>query len=135
MVLQNSLFMFGANFSPWVEVSPIETYFKGAMKLYFMSYLHVVIILFSTGLYKSAFSTYSFAKTRFSSFCVLVSCVSVYLAFNFQFCFMFWIECLKRLSKSIMCSLILFSLYSNDLLKYKNCVIKTCYQRGFFCHL
>ena len=24
-----------------------------------------------------------------------------------------------------MCSLILFSLYSNDLLKYKNCVIKT----------
>ena len=30
-----------------------------------------------------------------------------------------------------MCSLILFSLYSNDLLKYKNCVIKTCFQRGF----
>ena len=29
-----------------------------------------------------------------------------------------------------MCSLILFSLYSNDLLKYKNCVIKTCFQRG-----
>ena len=30
-----------------------------------------------------------------------------------------------------MCSLILFSLYSNDLSKYKNCVIKTCFQRGF----
>ena len=30
-----------------------------------------------------------------------------------------------------MCSLLLFSLYSNDLLKYKNCVIKTCFQRGF----
>ena len=30
-----------------------------------------------------------------------------------------------------MCSLILFSLYSNDLLKYKDCVIKTCFQRGF----
>ena len=29
-----------------------------------------------------------------------------------------------------MCSLILLSLYSNDLLKYKNCVIKTCFQRG-----
>ena len=30
-----------------------------------------------------------------------------------------------------MCSLTLFSLYSNDLLKYKNCIIKTCFQRGF----
>ena len=36
-----------------------------------------------TGLYKSAFSTYSFGKTRFSSFCVLVFRVSVSLAFNF----------------------------------------------------
>ena len=48
----------------------------------------MVIILFSTGLYKSAFSTYSFGKTRFSSFCVLVFRVSVSLAFNFQFCSM-----------------------------------------------
>ena len=30
-----------------------------------------------------------------------------------------------------MCSLVLFSLYSNDLLKYKSCIIKTCFQRGF----
>ena len=30
-----------------------------------------------------------------------------------------------------MCSLILFSLYSNDLLKYKNRIIKTCFRRGF----
>ena len=30
-----------------------------------------------------------------------------------------------------MCSLILFSYYSNDLLKYKNCVIKPCFQRDF----
>ena len=29
-----------------------------------------------------------------------------------------------------MCLLILFSLYSNDLLKYKNCIIKICFQRG-----
>ena len=43
-----------------------------ATKLYFMYYLLVVIILFCTGLYKSAFSSYSFGKTRFSSFCVLV---------------------------------------------------------------
>ena len=31
--------------------------------------------------------------------------------------------------------LILFLLYSNDLLKYKNCVIKTCLQRGKKCNL
>ena len=30
-----------------------------------------------------------------------------------------------------MCSLTLFSLYSNDLLKYKNRVIKTCLERSF----
>ena len=29
-----------------------------------------------------------------------------------------------------MCLLILFALYSNDLSKYKNCVIKTCSQRS-----
>ena len=29
-----------------------------------------------------------------------------------------------------MCSLILLSFYSNDQLKYHNCVIKTCFQRG-----
>ena len=66
-----------------------RTNIKGATKLYFMYYSCVVIILFSTGLYKSAFSTCSFGKTRFSSFCVLVFRVSVSLAFNFQFCSMF----------------------------------------------
>ena len=35
---------------------------KGAAKLYLIYYLHAVIILFSTGLYKSAFSNYSFGK-------------------------------------------------------------------------
>ena len=56
---------------------------KGTTKLYFVYYLHVVIIFFSTGLCKSAFSTYSFSRTWVSSFCVLVFCVSVSLAFNF----------------------------------------------------
>ena len=51
-------------------------FFKGAAKLYFMNYFRVVIILFSTGLYKSAFSTYSFGKTRFPSFYILVLYVS-----------------------------------------------------------
>ena len=56
---------------------------KGATKLYFMYYLCVVIILFSTDLYKPAFSTCDFGKTSFSSFCVLVFRVSVSLGFNF----------------------------------------------------
>ena len=56
---------------------------KGAAKLYFMYYSCVVIILFNMGLYKSAFSTYYFVRTRFSSFCVLVFRISVFLAFNF----------------------------------------------------
>ena len=56
---------------------------KGATKLFFMYYFRVVIILFSTGLYKSAFSTYDFGKTSFSSFYVLVFRVSVSLGFNF----------------------------------------------------
>ena len=61
-----------------------EFYFiKGATKLYFMHYLRVVIILFSMGLYKSAFSTYCFDKTRFSSFCVLVFHVFAFHFFGF----------------------------------------------------
>ena len=62
---------------------PQQDFVKRATKSYFMYYLRVLIILFSTGLYRSAFSTCSFGKTRFSSFCVLGFRVSVYLAFNF----------------------------------------------------
>ena len=43
----------------------INSLFKGAMKLYFMHYLCVVIILFNTGLYKSAFSPDTFGKLFF----------------------------------------------------------------------
>ena len=56
---------------------------KGAANLHFVCYLRVVIILFSADLDKSVFSTYSFGKTRFSSFCVAIYRVSVSLAFNF----------------------------------------------------
>ena len=57
----------------------LSTYFKGATKLHFMFYFRVVIILFSTGLYKSAFSAYDFGKTNFSSFCVLAfSCFCIF---------------------------------------------------------
>ena len=48
-----------------------------------MYYFRVVIILLGTGLYESAFSTYDFGKTSFSSGCVLVFRVSVSLDFNF----------------------------------------------------
>ena len=58
-------------------------WFKGATKLYFMYYFHVVIILFSKHLYKSVISTYDFSKTSFLSFCVLVLYVSVSLGCNF----------------------------------------------------
>ena len=57
--------------------------FKGATKLYFMYYSRVVIILFNKGLYKSAFFTYFFVRTTFSSFCVLIFRLSVCFIFNF----------------------------------------------------
>ena len=38
---------------------------KGAAKLYFMYYSRLVIVLFSAGLYKSAFSAYSVVKLGF----------------------------------------------------------------------
>ena len=41
---------------------------KGARKLYFMYRFRVVIILFSPGLYKSAFSTYSLVNLVFRLF-------------------------------------------------------------------
>ena len=102
---------------------------KGATKLFFIHYLRAVIILFSTSLYKSAFSAYSFGKTRFSSFCVLDFCVSVSMfSFSFYFFFTFWIQChLKRLNNiyiireynqlNHICSSILFSFHTNDVLK------------------
>ena len=64
----------------------MKLFIKGALKLYFMYYLRVVSVLFSTGLYKCAFSTYSFGKTRFSSFVCLYLWV---LIFSFPLCFEF----------------------------------------------
>ena len=78
-----------------------NTFFKGATKLHFTDYSRVVIILFSTGLYKSAFSTYSFGKITFLSFCVLVFHVSISLVFSL-YCF---------------CSMFEFNVISKDLLK------------------
>ena len=49
--------------------------FKGPTKLYFMCNSRLVSILFSKGLYKSTFYTYSFGKTKFSSF----ACVYLWL--------------------------------------------------------
>ena len=89
----------GIPFDNWRHantVSRLTVVAKGATKLYFMYYLRVVIILFSTGLYKLAFPTCSFGKTRFSSLCVLVFRISVSLPFNFQFWSMFCNYCLLK---------------------------------------
>ena len=51
--------------------------------MYFIYYSRVVIILFSTGFYKSAFSTYSLGKTRSFFLLVFFLFVSVSLGFNF----------------------------------------------------
>ena len=53
------------------------------MKLCFMHYFCVVIILFNTGLYKSAISTYSFEKLSFSFFVFsVVLCLFCILNFD-----------------------------------------------------
>ena len=101
----------------------IITNIKGAPKLYFMHYSCVVITLFSTGLRKSALSTYSFEKLL--SFCT----------FGFFVCSLIWIRChLYRLYNIFVIinisviiiyigaswSVILFSLHSNSFKNYKN---------------
>ena len=48
-----------------IKNNAASVYFKGTTKLCFTHYMCVVIILFNTGLYKSAISTYSFAKLLF----------------------------------------------------------------------
>ena len=107
---------------------------KGATKFSFMYYLHVVSILFSLGLYISEFSIYSFGKTCFLSFVFLHLWLSIFsfaLCFEFNVFLKYLITLYNQAIKSIMYLLILFSLYSNSLLNYKNCVAKTCFQRGF----
>ena len=59
--------------------------FKGATKLYSIHYSRVVIILFCTGLEKSAFSAYSLGRNRFVSLCVLGISFSISLVFSFHF--------------------------------------------------
>ena len=58
-----------------IQSNPLNITFKGSTKLYFIHYLHVVIVLFSTGLYKSVFSVYSFGKLTF--------CLSMFWFFMF----------------------------------------------------
>ena len=109
------------------------TVFEGATKLNFVYYSRVVSILFLTDLYKSRFSTYSFGKTRFSSFAFLYLRLLIFsfaLYFEFHVFLNDLITFYKQGIEFIRYLLILFLLYSNYLLKYKNCIIKTCFQRG-----
>ena len=68
-------------------INAAKTVFKGAMKLYFMHYLCVIIVLFTTDLYKSGFSTCSLKKLGFffSVFCVFcLFCFELeFLSINF----------------------------------------------------
>ena len=103
--------------------------FKGATKLYFMHHLRVVSILFSTGLFKFAFSTYLLVTLgfRLSCFCIF--------GFNFYFCSMFWIQMSSNRLNNIVLSVniinyvpfnFVFTLFKRPV-KCKNCVIKTCF--------
>ena len=85
-----------------------------------MFYPRVVIIFFSTGLYKSVFSTYSFGKPSFR--------LSVFLIF-FSVCSKFWIRFnLKRLNNiCIIIKVLLFILSS----LYKNYMLIDARKGGF----
>ena len=77
---------------------------EGATKLYFIHCLHVFIVLFSTGLYKSAFSTYTFGNLGF--------CSSIFWFFMFLYlwflAFIFLFYVLNSMSFLIMLDLITF---------------------------
>ena len=79
----------------------------GATKSYFLQYSCVAIVLFNKGLCKSAFSTVSFRKLVFLSFCAF---------------FMLWIKTLKYASSCyviLICYVFLFSPYIKKLTFYK----------------
>ena len=83
---------------------PVKFHFlKGATKSNFTHYSCVVIVLFNTSLYRSAFSTVSFGKLFFKSFCVfcvfcfestvlnqdIKICVIMLCKLALQFCYVF----------------------------------------------
>ena len=91
--------------------------------LYFMHYLHVVIVLLNMSLYKSSFSTYSFEKLGF-----FFLCYSFYVSISFWIlAFILWFYVLNWMSFLIMSDLItlfkFFLILLNDQLKYKNCAM------------
>ena len=89
-------------------------WFKGPMKSCFAHYFFVVIILFTTDLWWSSFSTISFGK--------LVFCLSVFSAI-FVLNQMLWIKTLKYLlslfKKGSIYYVILFPFYKNSSNKYQ----------------
>ena len=103
----------------YLQLHFINIFFKGATKFYFTHYLHMVIILFNTGLYKSAFSTFSFGKLAF--------CISVAPVFSVS-SLLFWIRCYLHSRAYHICiiiveigvrwSVISFSLYYENLIKH-----------------
>ena len=75
---------------------------KEATEFYFIYYSRVVSILFSTDFCKSAFSTHSFGKARFSSFMLLYLWL---LIFNFALCLLY---CEKQQLYNVSCAFAYF---------------------------
>ena len=65
------------------------TFNKGATKLYFLNYFHLIIVSFGPGLYKPAFSIYPFRKLGFYLF-VFWFFMFLYLWF-LAFTFLFYV--------------------------------------------
>lgn len=86
-------------------------YFKEAPKSQFTHYSYVVVNLFNTGFYKSAFSTYSFGKLVLMCFCIFCAFCLVFVLNLMLFCkFIPYIQHI-----CVRCYVILFSLYNNYL--------------------
>ena len=79
--------------------------FKGAAKLHFLYYSRVVIILFSKGLCKSVFSTYSFVNLGY--------CLAVFLCFFFVLYFEFNVV-LKDFKVELLTFQTNWFIYSNE---------------------
>ena len=108
------------NLNDWLNL------LKRATKLCFI-YSRVVSILFSTGSYKSAFSTYSFGKSRFWSFVFLYFWLLIFHVLNSMSSQKTYIVQSGNITNHVPFNFVL-TLFKRFV---KNYVTKTCFQRGF----
>ena len=103
--------------------------FKGATKLYFTRYSWLVIILFNTGLDKSAFFTYSFGKLVFRLRAFSVFSASSVFRFHLNNIY------ITIVYISVRNSVILFSLNKKQSVKTNIMLRKFDYSQGPNCKL